>query len=73
LWKVGDVVGVVTGIEDGPDAVGVGWPWSELEEQPARRAATAATAKIGELRMPPIYATLAIVLERTICRECCRA
>jgi hypothetical protein len=41
------VVGVVTGIEDGSDAVGVGWPWSELEEQPARRAATAATAKIG--------------------------
>jgi hypothetical protein len=49
VWfaKVGDVVGVVTGIDDGADATVVGWPWSELEEQPARRAAAAATATIG--------------------------
>jgi hypothetical protein len=62
------VVGAVEVDADGDDL-----PPSDPDEQPERTAVAAVTTKIGKLRMPPIYATLASVIERTTCQECCWA
>jgi hypothetical protein len=44
------------------------------DEHPASAAMVIMTAASnGRRRMQPIYATLADVLERTTCQECCRA
>jgi hypothetical protein len=45
--KVGDVVGVVTAVDDGPDDVAVDPARSDPDEQPASRVAAAAAAKNG--------------------------
>lgn len=50
---------------------------SDPDEQPVRRATARVAAvvqvAIGSVRIPPIYATLADVLELTGTQECCRA
>jgi hypothetical protein len=50
------------------------WPPLLPDEQPAiARAVTAAVTQRGYLRMLPIYATLASVIEMTGIRGCCTA
>jgi hypothetical protein len=71
---VSSVVVVVAGADAGDDGVGTVFV---SDEQAARSAAATAVAAIeatkGWLRMWPIYARLADVLQRTLRQECCRA
>jgi hypothetical protein len=66
---------VVLGDEFGADDEGA--PGPEPDEQPERAMepsrVAASTERIGLRRIPPIYATLGSVLERTIFQECCWA
>jgi hypothetical protein len=69
------VVGAKFGAEFGADEEGA--PGPEPDEQPESAIepsrVAASTEQMGLRRMPPIYATLGTVLERTTFQECCRA
>jgi hypothetical protein len=73
---------VVDGAPAAPDDAVVGDPDVVVGDVPVcdaqpdtrrRLAAAAPTARRGYLRMPPIYATLAAVMDATRIQECCQA
>jgi hypothetical protein len=57
---------------EGAADVDVG-PFSVPDEQPASATVAAAASQMGYLRIQPIYATLAAVMQVTGYRECCQA